>query len=265
MGPSWTASAAGTHARGDARLSAGRGARAERHARGSGLLPALQALILAAFCGPAFAAKAAPLSLETSDGWTLAALYRAPAKGKPVAVLVHGVAASKEEWTGLSEKLWALGYGTLALDLRGHGGSTKGPRGTETFRELDARSEWPTAAGDLLAAVKRLRARGVSASRVVFVGGSIGANLASQAAGPAGVKKLVLLSPGLDYRGVGLADVSGEKVCVAASPQDAYAFQTAMTLASSATFLQAPRGHGAQMLEDQDFTQRLLACIQNLK
>ncbi len=181
-----------------------------------------------------------------------------------MAVLAHGVAASKEEWGGLTAKLWGRGFGTLAVDLRGHGGSQSGPRGHETFENFDARGEWPRAQQDLVAAAKWLRARGVAPARVGFVGGSVGANLASQAAKPAGAHWVVLLSPGFDYRGVGLADLSGLDVCVAASAQDPYAFQTATALATSATFLQAPHGHGAQMLEDADFTQRLLDCIERV-
>lgn len=210
---------------------------------------------------PKTAPRARPVAIETADGWTLAGLYHPPKKGGPVAVLAHGVGASKEEWGGLCPKLWKRGFGTLAIDLRGHGGSTRGPRGTETFVDFDARGEWPKAERDLLAAARWLKARGIPISRVGFIGGSIGANLASQAAVETGARWAALLSPGFDYRGAKLADVSGLKACVGASPGDPYAFQTAVSLAQSAVFLQASHGHGAQMLEDPVFTGKLLDCV----
>jgi hypothetical protein len=75
---------------------------------------------------------------------------------------------------------------------------------------------------------------------------------------------MVLLSPGGDYRGVGVADLTGRKAAVCASPQDAYAFQTAMMLALQSrgpVFLQAKAGHGAQLLDDPEFLAKLLDWI----
>ena len=79
--------------------------------------------------------------LKTNDGWTLAALYHTPEEGKPAAILIHGVGSSKAEWEGFSAELWKLGYGTLAIDLRGHGESRKGPRGDEDYTGFDASGE----------------------------------------------------------------------------------------------------------------------------
>lgn len=214
----------------------------------------MNALLLALSC----AASAAPAGLaapaaapapkvvhfKTSDGWALAAKYTAPPKGGPVAILVHGVGASKEEWQPLETELAKRGIGTLAVDLRGHGESQKGE------------VVWPKAVEDLIAAARWTREHG--AEKVGFVGGSIGANLSSQAAPLVGAKWVVLLSPGIDYRGVACAPPGKMPTLAAASPADAYAFRTAQLVGGQgATFIETKGGHGAQMLIQPDFMAKL--------
>lgn len=208
--------------------------------------------VLLALALPVHAAEPRRVSFRTVDGWTIAALYRAPRKGKPVAVLVHGAAAGKTEWDRLVEALGRRGWGTLALDLRGHGESA----GKGDFRAFDASGEWPRASADVEAALGFLREKGIASGRIGVVGASIGANLVSR------VKAAwyALLSPGEDYRGVALAeDFAGRPVLAAASPPDAYAFRTLAGLGARGAFvLQARGGHGAQMLEEKEFLRKLL-------
>jgi len=224
-------------------------------------------ILFSILAASAWAAPTQPASVhfKTTDGWTISALYQAPRKGKPVAVLVHGVAAGNGEWNKLTAQLWTLGFGTLAIDLRGHGDSTDGPKGKRDFRDFDATAEWPKAKEDILAALRYLKKNGFPASRVGLIGGSIGANLASQAfSDDKDLRWLVLLSPGQDYRGVGIADLTGRKAVVAASPGDAYAQQTAVSLTMAPggpVFLQAKAGHGAQLIDDPEFVAKLLAWL----
>jgi alpha-beta hydrolase superfamily lysophospholipase len=210
------------------------------------------ALLLAALASAAPAPTAKLVSIKTNDGWTLAADWRAPKKGGVVVILAHGVASSKGEWPKLSEKLQAAGVGTLALDLRGHHDSLKGPKGAGDWKTFDARGEWPKAVEDLFAAARWLKDRGVPTKRIAFGGASIGANLASQAAARTNdAPFVVLLSPGPDYRGVPLTVRPGLKMFAAASAGDGFAFQTLAPLkANGATTLEAPSGHGTQMFED---------------
>lgn len=210
------------------------------------------ALLLAALASAAPAPSAKPVSIKTNDGWTLAADWRAPKKGGVVVILAHGVASSKGEWPKLSEKLQSAGVGTLALDLRGHHDSLKGPKGAGDWKTFDATGVWPRAVEDLLAAARWLKSRGVPAKRIAFGGASIGANLASQAAArTADAPFVVLLSPGPDYRGVPLVSRPGLKTFAAASPGDGFAFQTLAPLKQNgAETFEAPAGHGTQMFED---------------
>lgn len=209
--------------------------------------------LLLALAGVVSAAAPQKVSFKTSDGWTLAADYRPPRRGGMVMVLAHGVASSKGEWARFAERLAAKGAGSLALDLRGHGESTKGPRGERDLEDFDATGEWPRAAADLRAAAAWLEARGVKPSRIAFGGASIGANLASEiAAERASVPCLLLLSPGPDYRGVRLVAKPGLKVLVAASPADRYAYQTLEPFSKmkGAETLSTPGGHGTQVFDD---------------
>ncbi|MFI5345369.1 MAG: alpha/beta hydrolase [Elusimicrobiota bacterium] len=209
----------------------------------------------------AAAALAAPaptpprsVSFVTKDGWTISADYRPARKGGTVVILAHGVASSKLEWILFAERLQAEGVGTLAVDLRGHHDSQKGPAGTRTYQDFDATGEWPRAVEDLNAAARWLTARGVPESRIAFGGASIGANLASQAAAKRSKTPfLLLLSPGPDYRGVQPRIRPGLKTYVGASPPDAYAAQLLRPLSSvkGVEIFEAPAGHGTQMFEDK--------------
>jgi alpha-beta hydrolase superfamily lysophospholipase len=205
-------------------------------------------------------AAAQPVHFKTPDGWTISAAYQPPKKGRPVAILVHGVAAGKSEWLPLTAELHKRGIGTLALDLRGHGESLSGPAGKTDFTSFEATAEWPKAQQDIEAAAAFLKKRGIPPARLGYIGASIGANLVSRAQPTP--RWLALLSPGVDYRGVRPAQVP---VFVAASPRDAYPYQTAADYAKqfpTTTFLTATQGHGAQMLSDPDFLKGLLDWIE---
>ena len=231
-----------------------------------------QALLLAvaAAAAPAPAPAPKPASeteravfFKTPDGWTIAALYRPPRKGGAVLVLAHGVAASKYEWAGLTRRLAAEGVGTLAIDLRGHNDSKKGPSGPQSFENFDATGEWPRAVADLMAAADWLKARGVREDRIALGGASIGANLASQAAASRPKTPfLILLSAGPDYRGAKLARPT-TKTLAGASPPDQLAYRTLRPLAAVAgveTF-EAPSGHGVQMFEDPATLDKVVAWV----
>src|SRR5579884_2370798 len=88
---------------------------------------------------------------KTDDGWTIAATYSPAKKGRPTAIMVHGVAAGRGEYDAFSSTLQARGWGTLALDLRGHGDSTDYRGQRRTFEDFDKTDEWSKAVFDVLA------------------------------------------------------------------------------------------------------------------
>ncbi len=138
--------------------------------------------------------------LTTRDEMKIAAdLYRVE---NPVGwlVLVHMMPATKESWINLAKEFQKIGYESIAIDLRGHGESEGGPEGFLKFSD----SEHQKSVLDLEAAVKYLmESRQATSDKIIFIGASIGANLSLQyLAEHSEYKTAVLLSPGLNYRGI---------------------------------------------------------------
>lgn len=207
-------------------------------------------------------AFAGQVTFKTPDGWKIVGSYIPAAKGKPTAILVHGVAAGRTEFDDLANALARRGVGSLAIDLRGHGESIEGPKGHRTYQSF-SRKDFADAAGDVKAAAEFLRFKGVNGSKLGFVGGSLGANLAALQSGGFHA----LLSPGYEYAGVSLPKGwSGKRVLCAASAEDAYSYQTCRELErKKIEFLEGGAGHGAQLLADGAVLDRLTRFIEGLK
>ncbi|HXT02462.1 MAG TPA: alpha/beta fold hydrolase [Elusimicrobiota bacterium] len=214
-------------------------------------------LAVAAAAAPApksFAAKTDErlVSFPTKDGWTISALYRPAKRHGDVLILAHGVGSAKVEWAGFTQRLAAKGVGTLAIDLRGHADSKKGPKNAGDYTTFDETGEWPLAVADLDAAVEWLKAQGVPEDKIALGGASIGANLASaEAAARPKTPFLLLLSAGPDYRGVRLRKPQTRTLAVA-SPPDQGADMTLKPLGAvpGVETFEAPAGHGVQMFAD---------------
>lgn len=142
-----------------------------------------------------------------ADGFELEARYVASSNADaPVALCLHQYRSDKTSWTPLLPALQGAGFTTLALDQRGHGGSTK--KGSETVKVEDVPREkfgelLRRGPEDVKAALAWLRAKGHATKQVVLFGASYGCSVAllTHAAVPE-VKALVLLSPGEEYFGV---------------------------------------------------------------
>ncbi len=148
------------------------------------------------------------VSLTTSDGVRLAATHWAgPAGNERCVIFAHQLNATREEWAPVIDPLRGR-YELLAIDLRGHGGSRRGPRGELAWKDFDA-AAWAGADRDLDAAMAFLEDRGFTTADCVVAGSSIGSTLAARFAGrrvdTAGV---VLLSPGLDYKDLPILDAA---------------------------------------------------------
>jgi alpha-beta hydrolase superfamily lysophospholipase len=207
------------------------------------------AVTLAALAAaPPARAASRPLTLTAADGVTIAAdLYEAPPPSSAV-VLVHVLGGTRADWRVVAERLQAEGMTALAIDLRGHGGSTG--------------SSAPSAemAQDVKAAVGWLAGRPeVRPGAIAVVGASLGATAALMAAADLPqVKAAVLVSPAADYRGVRL-DAAGRKfarrpLLLIASQDDPYALRTVRDLAPPELPLREQRvstvtGHGTQLLD----------------
>ncbi|MCD6283372.1 alpha/beta fold hydrolase [bacterium] len=164
-------------------------------------------LALALACGAAFTATGANASEEvsftTSDGVSIQATFSHP-KGRarvPAVILLHQLGGDRHAWNALAHKLTGNNYAVLAIDLRGHGGSTAFGESTRTYKDFSD-ADYSAMIKDVRAAAAYLRGRkDVNGGRLAVIGASIGANLSLQyAAEDMQVRTVVMLSPGLNYR-----------------------------------------------------------------
>ena len=173
---------------------------------------------------------AEPVALKAADGVALDAGWRpTAAKAKAGAVLVPMLGHAREDYDGFAQALAGYGVASLAVSLRGHGKSAA-PGGKA--RDQFTTDDWKKAKQDIAAAVDQVRSK-VDGAPVIIVGASIGANLAVAYAAeqPDKVKGLVLMSAGLDYHGVTLAEpfakIKSKPMLVIGSADDSQAVPVA--------------------------------------
>jgi dienelactone hydrolase len=133
--------------------------------------------------------------------------YPVPQTPAPSALLIHSVFRNRTNWNEFCEVLQQNGVAAFAIDLRGHGGSTRkltadgavtldahkfgGPDFQDMPLDVEAAIDWMEAQPEL------------DKTRIALIGESLGANIALRyAAVNPDLAALVLFSPGLNYRGV---------------------------------------------------------------
>lgn len=183
------------------------------------------------------------ISIENSEGVKLVGeLYR-PTQSKKGVILFHMLGGSKKDWGGLIDQLVENNLTVLAADLRGHGESAGRDSDYQLMRE------------DVIKWISFLNNR-TGDQEVFLIGASIGANLAVEAAqNDSGVKKIVLLSPGLDYRGINIEEAIAQikiPTLAIASKEDQYSFSSTGTLKEKNNAIETVElenaGHGTSML-----------------
>lgn len=148
------------------------------------------------------------VTFQTTDGVIIVGEWNAPAGAIKAVLLLHMMPATRVSWTPLSQALNAAGFATLAIDLRGHGESTQRelppPGNTERLDYKNfSDAEHQASRLDIDAAMNFLKSKSFAEENIVFAGASIGANLSLDALHRYNsTSRAVLLSAGLDYRGV---------------------------------------------------------------
>lgn len=204
------------------------------------------------------------LTFEGAAGLPIVAGFHAPGGSGPFpgVILLHMLGSDRRAWTetGLVDALAGAGYAVLAVDMRGHG-------------ETGGAAEWVLAAEDLALVWDAFAARDdVDETRTAVVGGSIGANMALRlAADRPAVRAAVLLSPGLDYRGVTtedqMAHYGARPILLVASEDDPYSADTVAALDEAAAgaselVVYTTAGHGTNMLSaEPELTPRIVEWL----
>ncbi len=154
-------------------------------------------------------AGAAEVGFTAADGVAITGSYWPPRDPATTACVLfaHQLSSTRAEYVPVIEKLVGQAH-LYAIDLRGHGASTHGPDGDVAWKGFET-ADWEKVEGDLLGALDALRGQGAGA-RCVVVGASIGSSAALRLAGahPDRVGGVVLLSPGLNYRGLPTPDAA---------------------------------------------------------
>ena len=203
-----------------------------------------------------------PLELAGADGLRIAAtFYPVKAPNSPGLVLVHGLGSESGAWAAFAQRAQQAGYACLAFDLRGHGRSIdlNGQRlSYKSFKDED----WQRAARDIGVAWTALRDHGANPTNCALIGVSLGANLAlAYAVEHEEVPSVVLISPGLDYKGIktesAIVALGQRPVLLIAGKDDTYSASTCETLKKAAVGLSEIRmyagsGHGMDLLDAQN-------------
>jgi alpha-beta hydrolase superfamily lysophospholipase len=198
------------------------------------------------------------VDLKTSDGKKIAGNYFDTTNPKGWIVYLHMMPATKESYTALAQKFQSEGFSGIAIDFRGHGDSQDGPDGYVNFNDSQHQSK----INDVKAAVDFCLDRGTIPIKVSLVGSSIGANLAlDYLVQNDSVNKAVLLSPGLDYRGITTKNLItkltiGKSVFMIGSEDDNYVVECVNELyglvpegVTKEKIILKDAGHGTTMIE----------------
>ncbi|MBN1449068.1 MAG: alpha/beta fold hydrolase [Bacteroidetes bacterium] len=134
------------------------------------------------------------VQFTTADGVVITGTLYAAGEAAPTVLCLHQWRSDRTSFAALAAQLQQAGMTVLAIDMRGYGGSTKTAAGKSIRPDRKAQE-------DIRAALQFLKKhRAVDGGRIGIIGASYGSsNALIYAAGDAGIRALILLSPGLNY------------------------------------------------------------------
>ncbi|MBI2136120.1 alpha/beta fold hydrolase [Candidatus Woesearchaeota archaeon] len=204
------------------------------------------------------------ISLKTKDNKTIFGKYHKTDSHIAV-ILLHMLDKDHSSWDKFAVQLYLENYSVISIDLRGHGESAKSTGSRQDFTEKDF--------NNMILDVKEAKEFGLheKKSKFVIIGASIGANTAlNYAAKDNEILGVVLLSPGLDYRGV-KTDTSalnyGQRpILLVASEEDTYSANSAKELntklfGKKKLVMFKNAGHGTDMFESTELDKEIIAWL----
>lgn len=141
-------------------------------------------------------------SIITTDNFVLEGDFFFPNMPNPPGLLLlHMLGSHRAAWATFSERAATEGYLVLAIDFRGHGASTIQKGRKISYRSFSEK-DWAALTFDVLAGLDKLVEAGAEPDNLAIAGASLGANLALRTgAYDHRVQAIVMISPGLDYKG----------------------------------------------------------------
>lgn len=198
------------------------------------------------------------VSIKTEDGFEIVGSFY-KSQSESGVILLHMLNRNRGDWNSFAEQLNKEGYSVLSIDLRGHGQSLK-KSGRTIEWQMFSEKDFNDMILDVKAAKEFLESKGVK--KVSVIGASIGANAAiNYAEEDMEIKTVILLSPGLDYRGVKVEDTikdyGNRPILIVASEDDEYSAMSSRQLIELAVGkkelkMYANAGHGTRMFPNTD-------------
>ena len=211
----------------------------------------------------------------SEDGVLLVGSYYKPRIGTsnstPSVILLHMLGMDRSTWDKFAQELSQNGYAVLSVDLRGHGESIKQANHTISYQSFMPK-DFKNMTLDVKAAKKYLiEGRKANPNQISIIGASIGANLAlNYAASDHSIKSVILLSPGLNYRGISTLDAimkyKNPIYIVTAeddseSAKDSKILCEKITCAENLKIFENTNVHGTDMLSDKMIGSKLQSII----
>lgn len=204
------------------------------------------------------------VSIKTSDGVELVGSFYKSNSDRGI-VLLHMLNRNRNDWNEFAEQLQKEGFNALSIDLRGHGQSLHKDGRTIGWQLFSAK-DFNDMILDVNASKEFLDGKGIK--KISLIGASIGANIALNFAEEnIDIKTVILLSPGLDYRGVevddNIKDYGNRPILIVASEDDGYSAMSSRTLVQSAAGkkelkMYIDAGHGTKMFSNTDLNEVII-------
>jgi pimeloyl-ACP methyl ester carboxylesterase len=199
-------------------------------------------------------------TVTTFDGQTIAYQIYPGKTGSTPIILLHMLGRTRTDWDGFARWLQKNGYAVVVPDLRGHGQSSGN---WEKFTDED----FNKMTYDVSALKSMLENQGADVTKLAIIGASIGANTAlNYAATDKDVTTVILLSPGLNYRGSSTANTKfGKPFLIVASNDDKYSAESSQQIADNNAFaklvLFEDAGHGTNMFVKPELSSMILQWL----
>lgn len=195
------------------------------------------------------------IALKTSDDQTIKGIFYPNSNSKKGILLLHQLSKSKDSWKPWIDEFRKT-HNVMAIDLRGHGESSG------DFKDFSD-DDFNAMKKDVAASVEAFERKGINKKDISLIGSSIGANTVQNYISLNPHDKAVLLSPGINYRGIKLT-LKDNSALVITSKEDTYSCDSVKELEnispnSKFIYLQN-KGHGTNML-DSSLVSEILTFI----